>query len=70
MLDREEQADYEAWKVRKLEGQIDLSVEAYNIEMEAPALAWEAGWDDAQGVYPKERSQNPYRAKGMNGERK
>ena len=67
MLDREEQAAYEAWKARKLEGQIDLSVETYNVEMETPALAWEAGWD-ARATTPREN--NPYRAKGMNGERK
>jgi hypothetical protein len=70
MLDAEEVADYEAWKERKLTGSTDLSVGAYNAEMEGPALAWEAGWraHELDGS-PESYARNPYRAKGMTGER-
>ena len=44
MLDPVEIAEYEAWKQRKLVGQIDLSVQAFNLEQEAGAFAWEEGW--------------------------
>lgn len=79
MLDTEQQADYEAWKERKLMGSIDLSVGAYNAEMESQAVAWEEGMRTGvrrlvSGLPPSRYeeeliSQNPYRKAGMNGER-
>lgn len=69
MLDPDEMAAYEAWKAHKLTTSTDLSASAFNTEQEGPALAWEAGWDDAQGAYPKARADNPYRGSGMSGAR-
>lgn len=40
MLDPDEVASYEEWKQRKIQGQLDLSVQAYNLEQESVALAW------------------------------
>jgi len=67
VLDIDEMAAYEEWKEHKLTTATDLSVGAFNLESEAVALAWEAGWDAAQGAHPKGREENPYRAKGMSG---
>lgn len=74
MLDPAEVADYEAWKERRLVGQTDLSVAAYNMELEAHALAFEDGVRAA--INPAETQkileileQNPYRKPGMNGYR-
>lgn len=69
MLDPDEMAAYEAWREHKLTMSTDLSVSTYNVEQEGPALAWEAGWDAAQGAHPKSREENPYRARGMVAER-
>lgn len=68
MLDPEEMADYETWKERKLDESIDLSYAAYNVEREAAALAWEAGWRARDSGRPFES--NEYRGKGTAGERK
>lgn len=68
MLDTEEQARFEAWREHKLNEQLDLSSTAYNLEVEGPALAWEAGWDAHKAG--KSRESNEYRAKGMDGERR
>lgn len=70
VLDPDEVADYEAWKERKLTASVDISPRTFNIEQEAPALAWEAGWlahekDGSLEGY----SANPYRGKGTSGER-
>lgn len=67
MLDIDEMAAYEAWKEHKITTSTDISVGAFNLESEAVALAWEAGWDAAQGAHPKARESNPYRQKGMSG---
>ena len=69
MLDPDEVAAFEVWKEHKLTTSIDLSANAFNLEQEAPALAWEAGWDAAQGAHPAARASNPYRAKGTTGYR-
>lgn len=76
MLDPDEMADYEAWKERKLTGQVDLSVNAYNVEQEAVALAFDAGVDAAfAGAIIRQNAQDvkrqsPYRRKGTTGYRK
>jgi hypothetical protein len=44
VLDPAELAAYEAWKLAKLSGSVDLSVSAYNREVDTAALAWEEGW--------------------------
>lgn len=44
VLDADEVAEYEAWKLEKLTGNTDLSVAAYNREQERDALAWDDGW--------------------------
>lgn len=70
LLDAQDMADYEAWKLRKIEGSIDLSITAYNLEMSANALAWDEGaraahkvkdWDDIDSIL----ATNPFRQKGM-----
>lgn len=65
MLDPIEIAEYEAWKQSKLVGQIDLSVQAYNLEQEANALAWDEGWlaRDAGSGFDANRFRKP----GMTG---
>jgi hypothetical protein len=75
MLDPDEFADYEAWKENKLTSQTDLSVRAYNAEMESLALAWEAGVRESINVSDIQKinstlDRNPYRGKGMRGERR
>lgn len=62
MLDTDEAAAYEAWKLAKLTGSTDLSIRAYNAEMGALATAW----DEGKSAFPED--QNPYRAAGMRGE--
>lgn len=76
MLDPDEVADFEAWKAHKLTSHVDLSVAAYNLEMEAQALAWEAGVRAMANALPIRKSptevieENPYRKPGMRGERR
>lgn len=69
MLDPDEVAAYEEWKVRKLTGVQDLSIGAYNAEMEALALAYEQALKDALGSDQQKinslKAANPYRAPGM-----
>lgn len=72
MLDPDEMAAYEAWKQHKLTSSVDLSVSAFNLEMEGPALAYEAGLRAALGRGPGETlddliAASPYRRKGMTG---
>lgn len=68
MLDPDSVAEYEAWKLDKMTGSVDLSVRAFNAEMEALALAWEAGWRTGrEGKLPI--TENPNRKPGMRGER-
>ena len=43
MLDEREVERYNEWKAKKLLGQQDLSVDAYNLELEATALAYDRG---------------------------
>lgn len=75
MLDPDEMAAYEVWKQHKLTSVTDLSAHAFNLEQEAPALAWEAGVKAALGragtaeTIDDLLSSNPYRAPGMNGAR-
>ncbi len=68
MIDPDEFADYEAWREHKLTTSTDLSVQAYNTEMEAAALAYEAGWRDRDAG--KSIEDSPYRKPGMRGERR
>ena len=73
MLDPDEVAAYEVWKHDKLVSETDLSIHAYNLEIQATALAWEAGARAA--VSPQSNIErilisNPYRGKGAAGERK
>lgn len=85
MLDPDEVAQYEAWRQDKLVSETDLSPHAYNVEMESQALAYEKGVDDVMsstdvigeltkvetGLHAERfKADNPYRAKGMRGERK
>jgi len=75
MLDPDEFAEYEAWREHKLTSQTDLSVRAYNAEMESLALAWESGAMAFAGRGAGESLDdvirtNPYRGKGMRGERR
>jgi len=72
MLDPDEMAVYEAWKAHKLTMSVDLSVSAFNVEQEAPALAYEAGVRAAYNRSDREKldtliEKNPYRGKGMMG---
>lgn len=61
-------AAYEAWKEHKLTSETDLSVAAYNLEMEAQALAWDEGW--RTGQHPEDGIEtNPYRGPGMRAAR-
>lgn len=73
MLDPDEQAEYEAWRMHKLTTHPDLSVAAYNTEMAAVAVAWEEGArashkvsDDIDSLLER----NPYRKPGMRGARR
>lgn len=61
MLDPDEVAEYEAWKMAKLHGAQDLSAHAFNTEMEANALSWEEGWKarDAGEPYDSCRFRKP-----------
>lgn len=76
MLDPDEVAAYEQWKHDKLVSETDISIRAYNIEMEGHALAFDSGVDAAfAGMIVKEnaeqvKAKSPYRAKGMKGERR
>lgn len=74
MLDPDEVADFETWKQAKLNGIHDLSVSAYNTEMEALALAWEAGAKTAHEFRDADitsiLAKNPHRKPGMKGERR
>lgn len=78
MLDPDEMQHYEAWKMQRLTGVVDLSVNAYNLEQEALALAYEAGVRDgintaANGgrhmseidAVSETISNSPYRKPGM-----
>jgi hypothetical protein len=68
LLDAQDMADYEAWKLRKIEGSIDLSITAYNLEMSANALAWDEGARAAHKTHDDIDSilaLNPFRQKGM-----
>jgi len=73
MLDPNEMAAYEAWKAHKLTTSVDVSASAFNLEQEAPALAYEAGVRAAlPGNSYSEKiaeliEKNPYRGKGMMG---
>lgn len=82
MLDATELSAYEEWKEKKLLGQVDLSVQAFNAEMEGQAVAYERGVHDTvketvnpedfekrNGVTSKLFGDNPYRRPGMLGER-
>jgi hypothetical protein len=76
VIDHDELAEYEDWKARKLAGQLDLSVEAYNREQESQALAWEAGARALAAEFntaPQDltffMSRNPHRQPGMRGHR-
>lgn len=66
MLDPDEMAEYEAWKQRKLTSHPDLTVNAFNTEMEAQAIAWDEGYKTASNTATSARS-NPYRQPGMRG---
>lgn len=71
MLDIDEAASYEAWKVDKLTTATDLSIRAYNAEMGALAAAWEEGVRRAEpdpARVAELLEKNPYRAAGMRGE--
>ena len=77
MIDPDEMAAYEEWKAKKLNGHTDLSVAAFNAEMESQALAWEAGAKKAMkgreistAELREILDQNPHRAEGMRGYRK
>lgn len=68
MLDIDEMAAYEAWKEHKITTSTDISVGAFNLESEAVALAWEAGWRaHEKSGSPESYAANPYRQKGMSG---
>ena len=67
MLDPDEVARYEEWKQRKIQGQLDLSVQAYNLEQESVALAWEDGWVARHAG--KLFTDNQFRKPGMTGHR-
>jgi hypothetical protein len=82
VIDPSELAEYEAWKLRKIEGQLDLTITAFNAEMESQALAWEEGAkslllhevnsSDQEKIMSLMRwieGNNPFRAKGMRGYR-
>lgn len=66
MLDPEEFAEYEAWRQHRLTASTDISVQAFNVEMESTALAWQAGWKARDAGKPIEA--NEYRGPGMRGE--
>lgn len=77
MLDAEAVKDYEHWKMKKLTAGVDLSVQAYNLDMESTALAYEAGvkavasrigYATGDTSVDEVLADNPYRKPGMNGE--
>lgn len=75
MLDVDEMAAYHAWKAHKLTSHPDLSVEAYNVEQEAAALAYEAGVKAAVPASDQQKrdsllANSPYRRPGMLGHHK
>ena len=70
MLDPEEMAQFEEWKEAKLTGSTDLSVFAFNKEMEALALAFDAGVRASISSSDQQKIRsvmdaNPYRGAGM-----
>ena len=67
MLDEDEVAAFDEWKADKITHSQDLSVSAYNREMESVALAWEAGHRAAANGVKFEDNHN--RKPGMRGER-
>ena len=71
MLDPDEFIAFEDWRAEKIAGIQDLSVEAFNREREALALAWEAGVREAHNgnstVLEALLQKNPHRSYGMTG---
>jgi hypothetical protein len=79
VIDPEEQAAFEAWKIAKLRAAIDVSVTAYNTEMQALAIAWETGAKQTMAALHKFGieitdamqeailAENPQRKPGMTG---
>jgi len=67
MLDKAEVEAFELWKELRLTTSTDLSIDAYNAEMEGLALAWEAGAKAASGP-DRLPPPNPYRGRGTTGE--
>ena len=72
MLDPDEVIAYEAWKLNKLTTHPDLSVNAYNTEMGALAVAWDEGYDAGSDRSHHDapvltKTDNPHRQPGMRG---
>ena len=72
MLDPDEYAAYEAWKQTKLTTHPDLSVQAFNTEMTAQAVAYDEALEAVIGRVDWQKlqsfkSSNPYRQPGMRG---
>lgn len=72
MIDPDEMEAFEEWKAAKLAGQSDLSVQAWNREQEALALAWEDGAKtgvkavrENAAVIEEVLPRNPHRKPGM-----
>ena len=70
MLDPDEVAAYEAWKMNKIAGVYDLTITSFNAEMTALAGAWDDGV--RVSINPVDHqaltsilSRNPYRQPGM-----
>lgn len=66
MIDPSEYAAYEEWKAERLTGIVDISIETFNKERQALALAYDAGVLNA--VNPSDREKinsllaaNPYK---------
>lgn len=45
MIDPAEFAEYEAWRIKKMREQIDVSIEAFNLEQQVNMLAFDDGVD-------------------------
>lgn len=70
MLDPDELAAFEAWKLAKLAGQVDLTVASFNAEMGALARAYDEGIDAMENSRESASSlkaRSPYRRPGMRG---
>ena len=82
MIDPDEMTAFEDWKAKKLMGQVDLSISAFNLEQESQALAYEAGVKDVfselgedgaakAGIATLDEflTTSPYRKPGMKGQK-